>query len=452
MSAEEGTGCFLCFRTDNAEGEAIVEDSELAEAIYKHFWFTVEEVKNAWICLNCDTKIKSFHEFYLQVEKDHRFYQQNATVYMGEIKAEESQSSEELENLNADDDEEADGEFTLLLDDDYSTDDGSLNVATPVKTELIESDSGSFVVSDEEILQFCSMSCHLCCMEFANFNDLNNHYRESHNEKAFVMCCNLKFDTVSLLREHIRIHIDPNCFQCLECGKNFCSQRSLRNHKLQMHLSDQDKSFQCEHCPKKFARKHLLNTHILTHDRKNQECEICNSSFQNKGSLRYHIRTVHERANEVICDICAKILKSKGALAVHRAEHFNKTRLKCQECGQWMKNSLSLRRHMKRHEEKAMIIECHICGKRSPNTHALQKHIRDQHTAKRIHQCTMCSKAFKRAIALKEHTATHTGEQLYKCEICGKEFNSSANISVHRKKAHPIEWLEYQRKKPKNGG
>lgn len=43
--------------------------------------------------------------------------------------------------------------------------------------------------------------------------------------------------------------------------------------------------------------------------------------------------------------------------------------------------------------------------------------------------------------------ATHTNTPLYTCPYCSKQFKSNANMHTHRKKDHPIEWLEDRRKK-----
>lgn len=57
-----------------------------------------------------------------------------------------------------------------------------------------------------------------------------------------------------------------------------------------------------------------------------------------KSILTSHIRGVHENAYVQICDVCAKVFKSKKILESHRELHFVtdvKPRLQCSICGSW---------------------------------------------------------------------------------------------------------------------
>ncbi|XP_055591203.1 zinc finger protein 91-like [Uranotaenia lowii] len=235
-----------------------------------------------------------------------------------------------------------------------------------------------------------------------------------------------------------------------ECKTTVTSNDCLQSHNINVRETSNEKQFECEICPKKFAKRKFLNAHSLIHQRTEKfSCEKCDKTFTTKYSLKAHVETQHEGLNNFPCDICSKQFKSKGGLRAHLTEqHVDSERVRCTICGQFLKNKSSLRKHMKGHTEASMTIECDICGKRSPTAGALKKHMQYHHENQRTYQCTVCDKSFKRPFALKEHIATHTGEVLYSCEFCDRKFNYSANLSSHRKKVHPEEWVEYQQNKP----
>jgi hypothetical protein len=127
--------------------------------------------------------------------------------------------------------------------------------------------------------------------------------------------------------------------------------------------------------------------------------------FPTKTILTIHLKGVHEGAYVHVCEICAKVFKSKMFFLKHMEDvHTNTTRAKiqCQKCGKWLKHEESLRKHMTRHtdSEKGQHV-CNICGKPSPNRSALQSHKKYSHMIERSHKCGVCSKAFKKALTLK---------------------------------------------------
>lgn len=65
---------------------------------------------------------------------------------------------------------------------------------------------------------------------------------------------------------------------------------------------------------------------------------MCNYSFMSKSVLRIHIRGVHQFAYAHICDICAKVFKSKQVFELHRESKCGtdvKLKSQCDICGAW---------------------------------------------------------------------------------------------------------------------
>ncbi|XP_055531567.1 transcription factor grauzone-like [Wyeomyia smithii] len=423
------------------------------EVIIKHFWFKEEDTKNLRICEECWNKLLAFHLFYCQVEQLFKPQELKIKTENRPISPEPEYHDflVEFDSIDIKREEELQITDSALAIDDKTEDSNADSKNTNEESE----ESSTVTISNDDILLHCRMICEVCSEEFESFGLLKRHYSRAHNQNGYVRCCNSRFSYLNRLKEHLRVHVNPESFQCSDCTKNFKSKRSLREHRLLMHIPEEQKLFQCALCSKKYAKQHQLNQHLVNHKLKDQSqvvftCHQCQKPFRSQGYLRNHVRSVHvNTSDKFLCDICSKTFKTAGALKVHLSEHRDTERAQCTLCGKYMKNTNTLRKHLALHREET--IECQICGKKSPNSHALRKHIQDQHTKTRSHQCTMCEKAFKRAIVLKEHMATHTGQLLYSCVHCGKEFKSSANLCSHRKKKHPEEWSEYQKQKNIDG-
>ncbi|XP_055626008.1 gastrula zinc finger protein XlCGF26.1-like [Toxorhynchites rutilus septentrionalis] len=468
--------CNFCFQEDLPGVKSVESFStefntyRILDIVTKHFWFTKNELAGFAICPVCWDKLSDFHSFYCQVEQqwiqdrsEHKLFiveKLNTELNSDDehesknmiIKTEKVDNEEIDENVCDIDQEDILNIAPRLEEERHSEEQANRNHEVRKQTEEFENQNQKIKryidVTNQDILQFCQIDCKDCSESFVTFKQLNQHYSTVHNQRGYVTCCKSRFYEISRLRDHIRVHMNPATFHCSECKTNFSSKRCLFNHRL-LHQPDEQKTFSCELCPKKFTQRYKLNTHMLGHKNvKDFPCQNCDKKFTTRDALASHFKNIHDRANEVMCDVCSKILKTRSSFLIHRAEHFNTKRIQCSTCGKWMKNEQSLRMHMIRHREESKVFVCDTCGKQSPNSHALRKHIQDQHTMERIHQCTLCEKSFKRALVLKEHMATHTGQRLYSCTHCGKEFKGSANLYTHRKKAHPVEWQEYQKTKP----
>lgn len=67
-----------------------------------------------------------------------------------------------------------------------------------------------------------------------------------------------------------------------------------------------------------------------------------------------HILKVHERIDQRICDVCAKVFKTKEGFQDHmKTQHMGieEPRVQCTFCGAWLKNRGTLNKHMKIHTD-----------------------------------------------------------------------------------------------------
>lgn len=286
-----------------------------------------------------------------------------------------------------------------------------------------------------------NLECDLCPETATSFDSLRTHFREVHNIRFYIKCCDRKFYRRCILVDHIRLHVDPDTHKCEICGKSSTSKYNLKLHKRIVH--NENRNFECEICHKTFNHKPTLHRHLLTHVQGNKEffCKECGKGYVLEVQLNTHMRNVHNGIR--ICDQCGKTFQSVGALKKHLMEHgiIPQPKFPCDICGAELKSNEALKRHrLAYHHDGSIAYICSICGKVASSEHALLSHKKFVHEDKRKHKCTFCDKAFRTRTVLREHIATHTGEDLYQCPHCTQTFKTNANMHHHRKRVHPDEW------------
>lgn len=109
----------------------------------------------------------------------------------------------------------------------------------------------------------------------------------------------------------------------------FIQGGSLRDH-LKTHIGD---PFTCSYCEKTFSRSASYKAHLLTHkvDQTSQD-----NTTKNQNALQ-----------KVQCNICNKLLSSKGVLKTHLLIHGERKKYLCSVCGRGFCNNSLLQSHLK---------------------------------------------------------------------------------------------------------
>ena len=132
-------------------------------------------------------------------------------------------------------------------------------------------------------------------------NELNTHYRNSHDKVKCYVCHQL-FNTPSSLTRHLYWYEIPT--KACRCGKVFCFNSELKSHKLK------HRRIRTEHCPhptcnKSYFSPNDLAKHVKTHSNKVWNCDKCTYSTKDKRLLKSHQRK-HSQPVNYKCDCCAK--------------------------------------------------------------------------------------------------------------------------------------------------
>lgn len=184
------------------------------------------------------------------------------------------------------------------------------------------------------------LKCDLCNdgVTFSTFADLVAHFKEIHDTKGYVRCCDKQFFTRKSVVNHENQHSRPTDFICQICGKLLPNQYSLRDH-IARHGDESEKKHTCDICDKRFHLRYDLTDHIRRkHTERKEEtdvfCEVCKKKFASKISLYLHNRRFHMQVQIHVCEVCGKSCRSKGDLNSHiKHRHTETEKQKCDKCG-----------------------------------------------------------------------------------------------------------------------
>ncbi|XP_063702483.1 uncharacterized protein LOC134832401 [Culicoides brevitarsis] len=402
------------------------------------------------MCATCCKYLEISHQFFEMVVKAQDYLLETEPKFAvvatdGEVVAEGLSYNEAL------------GETEIKIEE-TKLEPATKNVSeAPVTIKSVEEEE------DDLISQYFDLSCSMCSVPpFQKFFDFKAHMRTEHFQpNVIITCCNFKFDKRVALLEHITYHQNPEKFKCKECDKQFTAAKKLSNHVKTIHGPRDALKHECQVCGKRFLLSCTLKTHMEIHlteeerEARTLYCDLCGSGCMSKYKLEKHMEQVHLNKNLYVCDICAKVYKTKSQYRYHyttaHTEAAKQPKVQCDICEKFFLNEQCLRMHIKgMHAERGNHV-CNVCGKVSQTIRALRSHKRYMHMASRKFACNICEKAFKVADALKEHMQVHLGGTLYNCDFCERTFNSRSNMYAHRKATHPVELAKMRQEKQEKG-
>ena len=135
------------------------------------------------------------------------------------------------------------------------------------------------------------------------------------------------------------------------------------------------------------------------------------------------------------CDVCQRVLSSRGALAKHLVIHRQEKPFRCDECDLQFNQNRDLKTHkMQKHTLQRPHV-CGVCGKGFVHKFYLMEHM-NYHTGERDYQCNFCGKTFPAQSALTKHMKRHSSTRSFACHLCIKTFVVKKDLNVHVKLVH----------------
>lgn len=301
--------------------------------------------------------------------------------------------------------------------------------------------------------------CHLCNKGYSVNYRLIEHFRSAHRKAPLYKCklCTNVYTQSEALEEHVKSHEKKpgpkGPFKCEECEQIFTSYKYYRNH-LRHHKKSKDlKEYECPKCTRSFRIEKSLKNHLQNHeDQSVFVCEDCGKSCSTLSGLKNHMKTHQvketddattiENTGDVAqaevkikpkfsCNKCSKVSTNVYKMNYHKKYCTGEKTEICERCGEKFYKSISLRKHMKKHDKSDF--RCPDCKKCFLNDELLLNHRSKYHI---VHKCDKCDKTYTKPESLVIHMTTHSDERPFKCQSCGRCFSHRQLYNNHMRNSH----------------
>ena len=259
-----------------------------------------------------------------------------------------------------------------------------------------------------------------CGKEFISMGTFRNHLLSHENGKVTLVCpypgCGMTFrqrNRSFVLQEHINVrHTGAKPYECDTCGKAFSRRSGLHDHTYRWHkVFDEPKVCGIDDCDKRFRSPLALKTH-------QKMCHLLSDKF--------------------VCDYpdCDYKTGHKPLLFRHKIQnHTNEIPFKCQfeGCGKAFKIEEDLERHLRYHSKALIRCAREGCDRTFKVVHAMKAHVKLDHSDT-WYTCEWpgCDYRAKRKNCLNSHLAKH-GEHTMACDWpkCDKMFKTKSTLKAH---------------------
>ncbi|CAG9790019.1 unnamed protein product [Diatraea saccharalis] len=307
------------------------------------------------------------------------------------------------------------------------------------KEEVVKGDPSSIMAHLKNEHNARAYICPVCGVVIRKRTEYSVHVEKHASENRSMLSksklhecteCGKKYNSRTILNEHMNVHYGTRPYTCAVCEKTFASKYTHQAH-LKTH-SMRPRPFKCEQCNKTFFTQQNLNQHEKTHSGlKEFICKVCNKAFATQHNLEVH-GVIHSGRRPYSCNDCSKAFARRAELRDHIRTHTGERPFACDICGATFTQRSNLHSHKRATHLDDKRYECQQCPKRFKRRRLLDYHVKAAHTGERPLQCEICKATFVYPEHYKKHARIHSGEKPYHCEVCGKSFNSRDNRNMHR--------------------
>ncbi|XP_053406960.1 zinc finger protein 2-like isoform X2 [Mercenaria mercenaria] len=238
--------------------------------------------------------------------------------------------------------------------------------------------------------------------------------------------------------------VSLSLYFCRDCQYTFPEEKYYTLHKRSGKCV-----FQCQFCDKKYTFKNFsqyqehLKQHrsdsstgkIDNHDENLELSMLEDQSEPNEQEILTSDGSFHEvdvETNRNECAICGKRFQHRKSLKRHLKKH-SETAIMCNGCGTSFDSGQKLEDHNKKYHQVGLI--CDECGTHCSSKQVLQNHKVLKHNAdgKNRHACPYpeCEKVFVKRTLLEDHINSHLKIKSHSCDKCDKKFISRYDKGKH---------------------
>ena len=203
-------------------------------------------------------------------------------------------------------------------------------------------------------------TCKMCCKYFRTRSLVINHVRTVHSSDTPYRCkvCAELYKEKDAILKHIRIHEDKIQHLKIYGGKNQHSNQCKTEDKSRPLLD-----YKCVLCGFEAKNKVEIREHFTKiHNKMKVKCDQCEKPFRDSFALRRHKVVKHSTEKNVKCDVCSKAFKLHENMILHR-RRFHDPKFECEICGAKQPTSYILKKHVEMVHEKKNEMVCEVCGK-----------------------------------------------------------------------------------------